>query len=210
LQRYYAATDSAPADRANRVAPFYTSASRISWNGNPLPAMDLHAFLGAMPKSVHEVQAFDCHPISGKAPSWVEGVPQLFDGPSPDFGWSASVWCRLGRQRNPLARGLSHWTGKQPNQAPFPSSNSKLMNNSLTGSTTLDTSNNRLTLPLPHPCPTRSGHPRRCRATLDRGDSLQGLRLAPARVQPVLHPRHRLRQCRRRHGAKLRDRLGRI
>lgn len=48
------------------MQPLYSPAARITWNGNPIPYNDLPAFLERMPKSLHEVQAFDCHPISGE------------------------------------------------------------------------------------------------------------------------------------------------
>lgn len=45
----------------------YLPTSRITWNGNPIPYADLPAFVEQLPKSSHEVQAFDCHPIAGES-----------------------------------------------------------------------------------------------------------------------------------------------
>ncbi|GAA6038907.1 hypothetical protein JCM8097_000568 [Rhodosporidiobolus ruineniae] len=65
--RYYTAADLAPLERAQQLPTFYAPTARISWNGNPIGADALAAFAQSLPESVHEVQAFDCHPVSGSA-----------------------------------------------------------------------------------------------------------------------------------------------
>lgn len=67
FQAYYNALDAEQPHRATAVAALYAPTCRISWNGNPIPYNDLPAFLTQLPKSVHEVQAFDCHPIPGSS-----------------------------------------------------------------------------------------------------------------------------------------------
>ncbi|GAA5884623.1 hypothetical protein JCM6882_005324 [Rhodosporidiobolus microsporus] len=65
--RYYAAQDLDPSARPAAIQPLYAPTARVTWNGNPVAVGDLPAFVQSMPKSSHEVQAFDCHPISGSA-----------------------------------------------------------------------------------------------------------------------------------------------
>ncbi|BGP14607.1 hypothetical protein JCM10213_002225 [Rhodosporidiobolus nylandii] len=65
--RYYAAQDREPAERPAAVQALYAPTARVTWNGNPISYGDLPAFVQQMPKSAHEVQAYDCHPISGSA-----------------------------------------------------------------------------------------------------------------------------------------------
>ncbi|BGO90292.1 hypothetical protein NBRC10512_004812 [Rhodotorula toruloides] len=89
VARYYAAQDLEPTERALQVQAFYAPTARVTWNGNPIAYADLPAFLQQMPKSAHETQAFDCHPISGSAngaapPSLVVTVTgQVSHGPNP-------------------------------------------------------------------------------------------------------------------------------
>ena len=64
-QRYYTAQDLDPQERPGPVQQLYAPTARVTWNGNPIAYADLPAFVQQMPKSAHEVQAFDCHPISG-------------------------------------------------------------------------------------------------------------------------------------------------
>ncbi|GAA6002198.1 hypothetical protein JCM10207_003121 [Rhodosporidiobolus poonsookiae] len=67
VKRYYAAQDLEPTERPAQVQPLYAPSARVTWNGNPIAYHDLPAFVQQMPKSAHDVQAFDCHPISGSA-----------------------------------------------------------------------------------------------------------------------------------------------
>ncbi|GAA5881941.1 hypothetical protein JCM1840_005422 [Sporobolomyces johnsonii] len=88
VSRYYAAQDADQADRPPLIHPLYAPTARVTWNGNPVAYADLPAFVQQMPKSHHDVQAFDCHPISGSAaggpPSLVVTVSgQVSHGPSP-------------------------------------------------------------------------------------------------------------------------------
>ena len=52
-------------NNVERLIAMYNGNARISWNGNPIPSSDLATFLFNLPKSIHQVQAFDSHPISG-------------------------------------------------------------------------------------------------------------------------------------------------
>lgn len=79
-QRYYAALDAPPPERAALVHALYLPTSRITWNGNPLPYADLPAFVERLPKSSHEIQAFDCHPIAGEGT--LQHVPSIRRWPS--------------------------------------------------------------------------------------------------------------------------------
>lgn len=65
-QAFYSGQDAALPERVTRVQGLYSPAARITWNGNPIPYGELPGFLERMPKSLHEVQAFDCHPITGE------------------------------------------------------------------------------------------------------------------------------------------------
>ncbi|GAA5967324.1 hypothetical protein JCM11641_000512 [Rhodosporidiobolus odoratus] len=67
VTKYYAAQDLDPSARPPSVQPLYAPTARVTWNGNPISYADLPAFVQQMPKSSHEVQSFDCHPISGSA-----------------------------------------------------------------------------------------------------------------------------------------------
>ncbi|GAA5855475.1 hypothetical protein JCM8547_007847 [Rhodosporidiobolus lusitaniae] len=77
VSRYYAAQDlpTSTPERSSAVQSLYAPTARVSWNGNPVSYADLPAFVGQMPKSSHEVQAFDCHPISESAQAG--GPPSL-------------------------------------------------------------------------------------------------------------------------------------
>ncbi|TNY22755.1 hypothetical protein DMC30DRAFT_414766 [Rhodotorula diobovata] len=89
VQRYYHLQDLAPLERAQALPSLYAPTARITWNGNPIAPPDLAAFAQQMPQSAHDVQAFDCHPISGSAsgtqpPSLVVTVSgQVTHGPTP-------------------------------------------------------------------------------------------------------------------------------
>jgi NTF2-related export protein 1/2 len=64
VSAYYQATD-AP-HRVQLIPTLYLPESTIVWNGHPIGgSASLAALLGSMPGTKHEVQAFDCHPISG-------------------------------------------------------------------------------------------------------------------------------------------------
>ena len=65
VQTYYAALDAAPGP-ARQVLAFYSPDSRIAWNGNAIPYHDMPVFIERMPKSSHNVTAYDVHPI----PRW--------------------------------------------------------------------------------------------------------------------------------------------
>ncbi|GAA5934867.1 uncharacterized protein JCM15063_003087 [Sporobolomyces koalae] len=67
VTRYYNAQDVAPAERPAQLPTLYAPTARVTWNGNPISVADLAAFVQQMPQSKHDVQAFDCHPISGSA-----------------------------------------------------------------------------------------------------------------------------------------------
>jgi NTF2-related export protein 1/2 len=48
------------------VPRFYRPNSNITWNGTPVSGTDeLRQLLEAMPRSDHDVQSYDCHPIPG-------------------------------------------------------------------------------------------------------------------------------------------------
>ncbi|GAA5830545.1 hypothetical protein JCM5353_002906 [Sporobolomyces roseus] len=88
VTRYYTAQDVAPAERAPQIHPLYAPTARITWNGNPIAYGDLPAFVQQMPQSKHEVQAYDCHPISGSASGGpaslvVTVTGQVTHGPNP-------------------------------------------------------------------------------------------------------------------------------
>jgi NTF2-related export protein 1/2 len=45
---------------------FYRPTSTLTWNGHPFQGVDgLKALIAKMPRTKHEVQSFDCHPIPG-------------------------------------------------------------------------------------------------------------------------------------------------
>jgi NTF2-related export protein 1/2 len=59
---YYKTYDS-PA-RAQDLPAFYRASSAVSWNGNPTQGVDgVRDLLGRIPRTRHEVQSYDCHPI---------------------------------------------------------------------------------------------------------------------------------------------------
>lgn len=65
LRMYYKAYDS-PA-RGTDLPKFYRAASHVVWNGTQLVGADAVAeFLRGLPKTHHDVQSYDCHPIPGK------------------------------------------------------------------------------------------------------------------------------------------------
>lgn len=48
------------------VPRFYRPDSNITWNGTPVSGTEeLRQLLEAMPRSSHDVQSYDCHPIPG-------------------------------------------------------------------------------------------------------------------------------------------------
>ena len=64
---YYTTYDSAT--RVDDLPHFYRPTSSVTWNGNPVQGADgVRDLLKGMPKTVHEVQDFDCHPIPGEFP----------------------------------------------------------------------------------------------------------------------------------------------
>ncbi|GAA5975611.1 hypothetical protein JCM5350_002668 [Sporobolomyces pararoseus] len=88
VSRYYTAQDVPPTERPTQIHPLYAPTARITWNGNPISYGDLPAFVQQMPQSKHEVQAFDCHPISGSAAGGpaslvVTVTGQVTHGPNP-------------------------------------------------------------------------------------------------------------------------------
>jgi NTF2-related export protein 1/2 len=59
---YYKTYDSAA--RAQDLPSFYRDDSSVSWNGNPFQgAAGVRELITGMPKTVHEVKSYDCHPI---------------------------------------------------------------------------------------------------------------------------------------------------
>jgi NTF2-related export protein 1/2 len=61
---YYSAYDSST--RVDDLPNFYRPNSAVSWNGNPYEgAQGVRDLVAKMPKTQHEVQSFDCHPIPG-------------------------------------------------------------------------------------------------------------------------------------------------
>ena len=61
---YYSAYDSST--RVDDLPNFYRPNSAVSWNGNPYEgAQGVRELIAKMPKTQHEVQSFDCHPIPG-------------------------------------------------------------------------------------------------------------------------------------------------
>ncbi|GAA5832717.1 hypothetical protein JCM3766R1_004310 [Sporobolomyces carnicolor] len=88
VTRYYTAQDAAPLERPNEIHALYAPTPRVTWNGNPIPYTDLAQFVQQMPVSHHDVQAFDCHPISGSANGGpaslvVTVTGQVSHGPNP-------------------------------------------------------------------------------------------------------------------------------
>jgi hypothetical protein len=61
---YYSAYDSST--RVDDLPNFYRPNSAVSWNGNPHEgSQGVRDLISKMPKTLHEVQSFDCHPIPG-------------------------------------------------------------------------------------------------------------------------------------------------
>jgi NTF2-related export protein 1/2 len=61
---YYSAYDSST--RVDDLPNFYRPNSAVSWNGNPYEgSQGVRDLISKMPKTQHEVQSFDCHPIPG-------------------------------------------------------------------------------------------------------------------------------------------------
>lgn len=61
---YYSAYDSST--RVDDLPNFYRLNSAVSWNGNPYEgSQGVRDLISKMPKTQHEVQSFDCHPIPG-------------------------------------------------------------------------------------------------------------------------------------------------
>jgi NTF2-related export protein 1/2 len=61
---YYSAYDSST--RIDDLPNFYRPNSAVSWNGNPYEgSQGVRDLISKMPKTQHEVQSFDCHPIPG-------------------------------------------------------------------------------------------------------------------------------------------------
>ncbi|KAH9965143.1 NTF2-like protein [Lactifluus volemus] len=64
---YYSAYDSST--RVDDLPNFYRPNSAVSWNGNPYEgSQGVRDLIAKMPKTQHEVQSFDCHPIPGSQP----------------------------------------------------------------------------------------------------------------------------------------------
>ncbi|KAI0248374.1 NTF2-like protein [Lactifluus subvellereus] len=64
---YYSAYDSPT--RVDDLPNFYRPNSAVSWNGNPYEgSQGVRDLIAKMPKTHHEVQSFDCHPIPGGQP----------------------------------------------------------------------------------------------------------------------------------------------
>ncbi|KAI0783128.1 NTF2-like protein [Abortiporus biennis] len=64
---YYTTYDSPT--RVDDLPHFYRPVSSVTWNGNPVQGADgVRDLIKGMPKTVHEVQDFDCHPIPGSQP----------------------------------------------------------------------------------------------------------------------------------------------
>ncbi|KAI0059497.1 NTF2-like protein [Artomyces pyxidatus] len=82
---YYSAYDSPT--RIDDLPKFYRPNSAVSWNGNPSEgAQGVQELIANMPKTTHEVQSFDCHPIPGSQPPslliTVSGMVTHGGGPS--------------------------------------------------------------------------------------------------------------------------------
>ncbi|KAI0003826.1 NTF2-like protein [Russula compacta] len=64
---YYSTYDSST--RVDDLPNFYRPNSAVSWNGNPYEgSQGVRDLIAKMPKTQHEVQSFDCHPIPGSQP----------------------------------------------------------------------------------------------------------------------------------------------
>lgn len=61
---YYSTYDSST--RIDDLPNFYRSNSALTWNGTPYEGIEgVRDLITRMPKTKHEVQSFDCHPIPG-------------------------------------------------------------------------------------------------------------------------------------------------
>ena len=61
---YYSTYDSST--RVDDLPNFYRANSAVNWNGNPYEgSQGVRDLILKMPKTQHEVQSFDCHPIPG-------------------------------------------------------------------------------------------------------------------------------------------------
>ncbi|EIM92918.1 NTF2-like protein [Stereum hirsutum FP-91666 SS1] len=64
---YYSTYDSST--RIDDLPNFYRSNSALTWNGTPYEGIEgVRDLITRMPKTKHEVQSFDCHPIPGSQP----------------------------------------------------------------------------------------------------------------------------------------------
>ena len=92
---YYAASDSP--QRTQLLPTLYLPTSSIAWNGNPISGSSQYAaFLDAQPGSKHEVQSFDCHPLSSSSGMYAKGRAKR----------GASTLCFTPGQYRMLLQGL--------------------------------------------------------------------------------------------------------
>ncbi|KAH6917061.1 hypothetical protein BKA70DRAFT_1251272 [Coprinopsis sp. MPI-PUGE-AT-0042] len=64
---YYSTYDSDT--RLSDLPQYYRPNSSLTWNGTPFQGMDgLKQLIENMPPTKHEVNSFDCHPITGSQP----------------------------------------------------------------------------------------------------------------------------------------------
>lgn len=62
---YYKTYDSST--RVDDLPNFYRPSSALTWNGTPYQGADgVRELISKMPATSHDVQSFDCHPISGQ------------------------------------------------------------------------------------------------------------------------------------------------
>ncbi|KAG9099866.1 hypothetical protein FRC06_004751 [Ceratobasidium sp. 370] len=74
IRLYYQAYD-APY-RIDTVPRFYRPNSNITWNGTPVSGTEeLKQLLEAMPRSEHDVQSYDCHPVPGSSVAGIQPRP---------------------------------------------------------------------------------------------------------------------------------------
>ncbi|KLO20073.1 NTF2-like protein [Schizopora paradoxa] len=67
VEFYYRAYDSD--DRVESLPKFYRPSSSIVWNGNPIQGNEgVKQLIEGMPRSKHEVQLHDCHPVPNSMP----------------------------------------------------------------------------------------------------------------------------------------------
>ncbi|KAF8602345.1 NTF2-like protein [Ceratobasidium sp. AG-I] len=75
IRLYYQAYDAS--FRMDTVPRFYRPDSNITWNGTPVAGTEeLKQFLEAMPRSIHDVQSYDCHPIPGSSMTGPQSPPR--------------------------------------------------------------------------------------------------------------------------------------